>query len=147
MKSLPVPDTSHPDFAVFWAGCGERRLLVPRCGNGHLNWPPRPVCQQCFEWNEAWEQVPGRGSLYSWTVIHRARLQAQAPGLPYVVGIVELTGPHRLRMVGRCEIEPSAARPGLELTVDFHEVRPGVSVPFWRLAADDREERQVPGSG
>ena len=62
---------------------------------------------------------------------------------PYVVGVVELTGPHALRMVGRCEIEPSAAKTGLDVIVDFHEVRPGVSVPFWRLAGDEVASAKV----
>jgi uncharacterized OB-fold protein len=137
MKSQQVPDTSHPDFATFWEGCRERRLLVPGCKNGHLNWPPRPVCQKCYEWNETWAEVPGRGCLYSWTVIHRTRLQLHVPSLPYVVGVVELAGPHTLRMLGRCEIEPSAAKAGLNLIVDFHDARPGVSVPFWRLVGGE----------
>jgi uncharacterized protein len=134
MKSQQVPDTSHPDFAAFWAGCREHRLLVPRCPNNHLSWPPRPVCPRCFEWNQGWTEVPGRGSLYSWTVIYRTRLQLYVPSLPYVVGMIEISAAPPLRIVGRCEIDPAAVRAGLDLVVAFHEVRPGVSVPFWRPA-------------
>ena len=57
-----MPDTSHPDFSRLLEGLqSERRLLVPSCRNGHLNRPPRPVCQTCYEWNETWAEVPGRG--------------------------------------------------------------------------------------
>jgi uncharacterized OB-fold protein len=132
MKGRLGPDTGHPDFSPFWEGCKEQRLLIPSCRNGHLNWPPRPVCQTCYEWNEKWVEVAGRGSLYSWTVVHKTRLQSHATETPYVVGVVELQRSPLVRMLGRCELDPATAEVGLDLAVDFHPVSPDLTLPFWR---------------
>jgi uncharacterized protein len=134
MKARLGPDTSNPDFSPFWEGCNEQRLLVPSCRHGHLNWPPRPVCQTCFEWNDKWVEIAGRGALYSWTVVHKTRLQSHLADTPYVVGIVELRGSPPVRMVGRCEMDPVTATVGLELVVDFHRISPDLTLPFWRPA-------------
>jgi uncharacterized OB-fold protein len=134
VSSQAVPDTSHPDFAPFWQGCNEGRLLVPSCERGHLNWPPRPVCQVCYEWNRSWVEVSGHGSLFSWTVVHRTRLHPFASQVPYVVGVIALAAAGGLRMLGRCNIELAAAKVGLELVVDFEQIEPNVALPVWRRA-------------
>jgi uncharacterized protein len=133
MTTRVLPDAAHPDFAPFWQGCAERRLLMPRCGNGHVIWPPRPACPLCTELVADWAEVSGTGRLYSWTVVHRTRLRWYAERTPYVVGIVELDGSQPVRMVGRCELDPGSVRDGLELSVDFEEAGRQLTVPFWRL--------------
>jgi uncharacterized OB-fold protein len=130
MTTRLLPDAAHPDFAPFWQGCAERRLLMPRCGNGHLIWPPRPACPQCTELVADWAEVPGTGRLYSWTVVHRTRLRWYAERTPYVVGIVSLDHLQPVRMVGRLELDGEPAD-GLELSVDFEDAG-RLSLPFWR---------------
>jgi uncharacterized protein len=134
MTGRVLPDVSHPDFAPFWRGCAERRLLMPRCGNGHVVWPPRPACPACSELVVDWAEVPGSGRLYSWTVVHRTRLRWYAERTPYVVGIVDLHCAQPVRMVGRCELDPAEPAEGMELTVDFEDAGRQLSMPFWRPA-------------
>lgn len=126
-----LPDVSHPDFAPFWQGCAEHRLVMPRCGNGHVVWPPRPACPLCTELVAGWAGVAGTGRLYSWTVVHRTRLRWYADRTPYVVGIVELDHTQPIRMVGRCEIEQPVD--GMELIVDFEDAGRQLNLPFWRV--------------
>ena len=135
MSGRVLPDVSHPDFAPFWQGCAEHRLLMPRCGEGHVVWPPRPACLRCTALVADWVEVAGTGRLYSWTVVHRTRLRWYAERTPYVVGIVELDGGERpVRMVGRCALDPADAVEGLELVVDFEDTD-RLSMPFWRTPA------------
>lgn len=126
-----LPDVSHPDFVPFWQGCAEHRLVMPRCGYGHVVWPPRPACPLCTELVADWAEVAGTGRLYSWTVVHRTRLRWYADRTPYVVGIVELDHAQPIRMVGRCEIEQPVD--GMELIVDFEDAGRQLNLPFWRV--------------
>lgn len=142
--SRGVPDVTHPDFARFWQGCAEGRLVVPRCGSGHLVWPPRPACPRCFKLVRDWTEVGGSGRLYSWTVVHRTHLPWYSGRTPYVVGIVALDLEQTVRMVGRCELAPEDAREGIELTVGFEETERQVRVPYWREIAEPGE---VPARG
>src|SRR4051812_35247248 len=119
MSSGLLPDASHPDFAPFWQGCASHRLVMPRCRNGHVIWPPRPACPACSALVGEWSEVAGSGRLYSWTVVHRTILPWYAERTPYVVGIVTLDPAQPLRMVGRCELDPADIVDGIEMVVDF----------------------------
>jgi uncharacterized protein len=130
--SYPVPDLRAPDFAPFWQGCREERLLLQRCGRGHLSWPPRPACPRCQDTTRDWQEVAGVGWLYSWTVVHRTPLPAFRPLIPYVVGIVELTAHPGVRLLGRCLDSPGQLRIGLPLRVTFEKVTPDFTLPVWQ---------------
>jgi uncharacterized OB-fold protein len=136
MSTGMLPDVSHPDFAPFWQGCAERRLVMPRCANGHVIWPPRPACLSCSALLREWAEVPGAGRLYSWTVVHRTRLSGYADQTPYMVGIVTLDLEQPVRMVGRCALDPDDAADGVSLVVDFEDAGRQLTMPFWRLAGD-----------
>jgi uncharacterized OB-fold protein len=129
---FPVPDLDHPDFAPFWRGCQQERLLVPRCGRGHLSWPPRPACPRCQDRSRDWTEVAGVGWLYSWTVVHRTPLAAFRPLIPYVTGVVELTAQPGLRFLGRCRCDPARLTIGTPLRVIFEHVTAELSLPIWR---------------
>jgi uncharacterized OB-fold protein len=129
---FPVPDLDHPDFAPFWQGCREERLLVRRCGRGHLSWPPRPACPHCQDLKRDWHEVAGTGWLYSWTVVHRTPLPAFRALTPYVVGVVELTAQPGLRFLGRCRCDPQRLAIGMPLRVTFERVTDEFTLPVWQ---------------
>ncbi|MDR2856376.1 MAG: zinc ribbon domain-containing protein [Novosphingobium sp.] len=55
----------------FWEAADRERLVVPRCGRcGHYRWPPGPFCPQCHSQETEWVD-PGRGRIYSFTVLSR----------------------------------------------------------------------------
>jgi hypothetical protein len=137
--SYPVPDLSAPDFAPFWQGCRESVLLVQRCANGHLGWPPRPACPHCHDLTRDWVPIEGAGSLYSWTVVHRTPMPEFAPLVPYVVAIVELRADPVLRMLGRFLGDPAQLRIGMPLAVRFESVSEQFSLPVWQ-AVDQKEQ-------
>ena len=73
---------SGPDAAL------EGRLVAPRCTNcGTFVLPPRPRCFQCQHTEFEWVDLPGTGTVYSFTVVR------QAPGsrpTPYSLAYVDL---------------------------------------------------------
>jgi uncharacterized OB-fold protein len=130
------PQLDAPDFAPFWDGCREHRLLVQRCGNGHLAWPPRPACPVCSDLTRIWQEVEGRGRLYSWTVVHRTSVTALADLLPFAVGIVSLNSHPSIRFVGRCLSDGSDLSLGAEMGVVFERVDERLTLPIWRPLGD-----------
>jgi uncharacterized OB-fold protein len=89
----------------YWAAAFERRLLVQRCTRcGHHQFYPRPFCLACSSRQVAWQQVSGRGVVYSMTTV-RIQVHPELPP-PYVVALVELDeGPRLLtNVVGECAI-------------------------------------------
>ena len=66
----PPPGISD-DTRFFWDGVRAGKLLIQRCKScGSLRHPPGPVCPSChsFEWDTL--QASGRGTVYSFVVMH-----------------------------------------------------------------------------
>ncbi len=134
--SAPSPDRPLPRpsalSAPFWEGCREGRLLVQRCGDcGSYVFIPQPVCTGCLGSGLAWVESSGRGTLYSYTVVHRP--QRPVFEVPYVVAVVELEeGWHMLSNL--IDVEPDAVEIGMPLEVSFREMSPDITLPFFRPA-------------
>ena len=74
---------------------GEGKLMAshcPACDASFL--PPRPRCAQCFGAQMEWREMPTRGKLAAFTVVHIAPTAMIEAGYgrdnPYCSGIVEL---------------------------------------------------------
>lgn len=73
----------------FWASCRNRVLVRPVCDDCGTNFfTPQWCCPSCH--SESWTYVPsnGRGTVYSFTVVHRAPTEDFAT--PYVLAIVQM---------------------------------------------------------
>ena len=115
-----------------WKGCREGVLRVQRCGDcGAFVFIPQPVCTVCFSDDLAWVETSGRGTLYSYTVVHRP--QQPAFDVPYTVAIVELEeGIHMLSNL--IDVEPDAIEIGMPVVVAFREMSDEITLPFFRPA-------------
>jgi len=129
----PLPRMT-PDSQPFWDALRARELRLPycaACGRPHL--PPGPVCPFCFDDRLEWRAASGRGTVSSWTVVHKAWFPAFAADIPYNVVQVELEEGPRLtaRVVG---LPNDRLRVGLPVVIDFDEAREGVTLPRFRPA-------------
>ena len=121
---LNIPD--DPDSAWWWEALRAGSLLLPKCGSCHnFYFPPIGRCPECGY--EHFEQITacGRGSIYSWVVIHHAFDEEFASDVPAVIAAVDLDeGPRILvRLVGQ-----SVPTPGGRVRAVQHSVN-GVVVP------------------
>ncbi len=127
----PAPVVTD-DSAIFWDGAGEHRLVGQRCGGcGILRHPPRPICPHCHSLQFEPAELSGRGTLYSYAVLHHP--QHPAFDYPVLAALVDLD--EGIRLVSNLvDIDPADIRIGMRLEVDFAPTAEGRSVPVFRPA-------------
>jgi uncharacterized protein len=131
---MPTPTLPAPTVLTqpFWDGAARGRLLLPHCRVCQRHFfRPEIACTHCFATDWQWVQASGRGTLYSWTAVHRA----PAPGftVPLVLAVVELEeGPAMFsNLVGCAEAQ---IRIGMALRVRFEQVAPAIHLPRFEPA-------------
>jgi uncharacterized OB-fold protein len=125
---LPVPAPERtPETDVFWRATAEGRLLLAHCDEcGGFIWYPRALCPSCGSAAVSWIEASGRGSVYSFTVVHRAPGRF-ADAVPYVTAYVELEeGPRVLTNVVGCD--PGAVYIGQPVRVVFCDTGEGCAL-------------------
>ena len=124
-RPLPVPDR---DTAPFWEAARAGRLRIQRCaGCGQNVFYPRSVCPNCLSQELSWIDCSGRGSVYSFTVVHRTSSEFREQ-VPFTVGLVELE--EGVRMMARLDLaEPAVGTP---VKVSFERVSEELSLPHFK---------------
>ena len=118
----PPPGISD-DTRFFWDGARAGKLLIQRCKScAALRHPPGPVCPKChsFEWDAL--EASGRGTVYSFVVMH----YPEVPPFdhPNPIGLIELEEGTRLvaQLVG---VAPGDVRIGQPVQVEFNRFEAG----------------------
>jgi uncharacterized OB-fold protein len=79
----------NADSKVFWEGARSGRLMMQKCRPcGHVQFPPRHLCATCWSEDLDWIECSGRGTIESYTVVHRAPIADMRSKVPYVVAAV-----------------------------------------------------------
>jgi uncharacterized OB-fold protein len=117
----------------FWDAALEGRLLGYRCANcGTFVMPPAPRCFNCQHRDFAWTELPGTGSIYSFTVVRHPLAAYLQPAVPYVSAVVELDGTQGAgarMLVNVVDCDPEAVRIGDKMRVLFDQVSEKLAVP------------------
>lgn len=115
---LPQPD---PETEPYWEAAREGRLLIKRCAAcGKAFFYPRTYCPACWSADTEWIEASGRGTVYTFTVVHQNDLPPFNERVPYVVAIVELE--EGVRMTANVEgIDPGDVRCDMAVRVAFRE--------------------------
>jgi hypothetical protein len=130
-KPLPEPTAvSQP----FWDAAREHRLVLQRSKKtGKFVYYPRSVSPFGPNDELEWQEVSGRGKVYSYTVARRPTAPQWANEGPYVIAIVELEeGPHLTANILGCS--PDDVRIGMEVTASFEDVTAEVTLVQFRPA-------------
>ncbi len=131
-KPVPVPDElSRP----FWEAAKERRLAIQRCGScDYYNHPPRLFCDACLGQDLRFEAVSGRGTVYTFTVMHQRDVAGFEKEAPFINIVVELAEQPKLLMVSNLPIAQRAkVSIGAAVEVDFEDRGDGVVIPQFRF--------------
>src|ERR1041384_5853129 len=131
-KPLPF---ANEDTQEYWEACKRGELRLQKCaGCGHLRFPPSIVCPRCLSESSTWEQTSGRGTVYTWIVVHRPQPPAFFEDAPYNVAIVELEeGPRLHARIVDCAPETIAI--GMPVEVVFEKKNDDVTMPYFRPPA------------
>lgn len=133
-RPLPVP---QPESDFYWEKCREHELWLRRCNDCQKAYfYPRDICPHCFSRNVTWVKASGRGTVFTYAIVHRPPTPAFRDKVPYVVAIVELEeGPKIPTNLVGIEPDPARIRVGMPVVVDFEDVSPTISLPVFRPAS------------
>jgi uncharacterized OB-fold protein len=117
----PVPTA---ETEAFWAGTAEGRFLVRQCrACGKAHWYPRTICPFCSSDETQWSEGTGEGTIYSFSVMRRAKPI-------YVMAYVTLAeGPTMMTNIVDCD--PDTLRIGDPVRVSFVKTAAGHALPMF----------------
>jgi len=125
-RKIPAPIVTV-ETQAFWDAARAGRFVVPICAAcGKAHWYPRAVCPFCASEKIEWQNASGRGTIYTYSVMRRARE-------PYVIAYVTLAeGPTMMSNIVDCDID--AVRVGQPVSVVFKETENGPPVAMFKPA-------------
>lgn len=130
-KPVPVPDdASRP----FFEAAQRDELVVPRCPACRAHVVPGSLaCTECYHPDLEWVPASGRGTLFTFGIVHKLFHPAFAADLPYNVAVVELEEGPRINtnIVG---VANEDLRVGMPVTVVFEAGETGFKLPRFRPA-------------
>lgn len=104
----------------YWEGARNGVLRVQRCSSGHLRYPLAPVCPQCLSTDYTWQDVSGRGTVYTFGVFRHRYNEAWSERVPYAVAIVQLEeGPFVISDL--VDVDVDDVRVGMDVQVRFDD--------------------------
>ena len=130
-KPVPEPDEiSRP----FFEGTLRGELMLQRCADcGTFLALGSRLCTQCLGERLEWTPVSGRGTLFTFGIMHQRYHPGFAAETPYNVAVVELAEGPRLQtnIVG---VKNEDLRVGMPVTVTFERVSEAVALPKFKPA-------------
>jgi uncharacterized OB-fold protein len=126
----PRPAPAITEDNSFWfEGARAGTLLIQRCAScGTLRHPPLPACGTCgsFEWDMI--ESSGRGSLYSYVVVHYPQVPSFEYPLP--IGLIELA--EGTRVVANLEgVERDRIEIGMAVQATFVDYDDELTLPVF----------------
>jgi hypothetical protein len=124
VRKIPSP-LVNVETEAFWQAACEGRLVVPYCtACDRPHWYPRAICPFCGSGTIEWRGARGRGTIYTFSVMRRAKE-------PYVIGYVTLAeGPTMMTNIVDCDFD--ALQIGQAVGVVFKATENGPPVPMFK---------------
>lgn len=130
-----TPDGSTQEY---WDAARRHELVAYRCNTcGRYRLPASPLCPTCQSNTGAWSPLPGRGELFSFTVVRHAVVPALTDSIPYAIGLVSLAE-GQVRLVTNlvnCDVE--AIGIGDAVQVIWDDVSDTVTIPRFEPVGGD----------
>ena len=88
--NLSIPDNDS-EYKGYFEAAAEDRLVVKKCSDcGLLRGEPGPGCPWCTSLNWEWQQVSGKGIIYSYQVVAHTVIPSFRDLTPFTIVLVEL---------------------------------------------------------
>ncbi len=130
----PRPDPT-PDTQGYWDGARDHRLVLQRClACRAYRHDPRPMCPECHSLDFEWAPASGRGTVYSYAIVHQLLHRFWADRVPYNVVLVELE--EGIRIISNLVDCPNESiYIGMPVGVVFEDLPPELGLPLFRPLA------------
>ena len=152
--ALLVPDNDS-EWKEFYEHARAHRLVVRKCNAcGLMRYPPMHACHRCMELGWTWHPVSGKGTIYSYEIVHHAIQPGFKDSTPYATVLVELdeqrgqpTADESLRVIGNLvkadlTFEDTAkVAIGKRVRVVFHDLADHLALPQFALSGEPDEGR------
>ncbi len=134
-KQSPVAnDLDRP----YWGACNEERLVLQHCTSCDRNqYPPEAKCRACGSSSFTWNEVEGKGTIYSFGVIYDTPIALLQPEQPYNCAVVQLDADPEINFMSHLPGTPVDEVPiGAKVEITW-ETTPGngQKVPEWRVVS------------
>jgi hypothetical protein len=127
---------ADPTTQPFWDAAKEDRLVVPRCTHcGTFRLPPSPYCFSCQQQGVEWEELPGTGRIFTFTIVRHPLHPDLAEVCPYASGAVELDGTQGAgarMLVNIIDCDPDELKIGDAVEIVWEHVNDEMSTPRFR---------------
>ena len=138
LKRGVVPPSLNDPYAdditqPFWDAAMQGKLICTRCTKcGTKIMPPQPRCFVCQSKDFEWIDLPGTGTVYTYTVVRHPLRPGLDEVVPYVTAVIELDGTQgagarmQLNLVN---CDPEKVRIGDKVRIIFDKVSETYAVP------------------
>jgi uncharacterized OB-fold protein len=157
---LIVPE-NESEFLGYFEAARQHKLVMKKCAAcGLLRYPPGAGCPWCMSLDWTWQEVSGKGTIYSYEIIVHSIQPGFREIAPYPVVVVELdeqrgvpTEHEGIRMLANlvdAQFQPEAEANvaiGKRVEVVFQDLSDEFTLPQFRLSNEPPPGRvwQFPG--
>ena len=141
MSERFFPDTMPSPLAdavtlPWWQAAAEHRLVVQRCTScGRTRLPPAPLCAECRSEAADWQELAGRGEVYTYTIVHRPIAAGQP--LPTIIAVIALEDSGGLRMISNLVgVDPGEVAIGMPVELVWEDMSAELAFPRFRPASE-----------
>ena len=122
-----APPVVTAEGKAFFDAARHGRFLIPVCtACNRAHWYPRAVCPFCSSEKVQWCDASGRGTIYTFSVMRRAKE-------PYAIAYVTLAeGPTMMTNIVDCDFHKLGI--GQAVSVIFKDTEGGPPVPMFKPA-------------
>lgn len=132
-KPIPVP---QPESDHYWEQAAAGKLVFQRCNDcDSVQFYPRVLCTACNSRSMDWAESSGKGTLFTFSIVHQPPHPGFREDLPYITAIVELEDGVKMpsQVIG-IEPDPDQLSIGMSLEVAFEQITESISLPKFRPA-------------
>lgn len=147
--SVNISDNDS-EYKGYFEAAAEHRLVVKKCSScGLLRGEPGPGCPWCTSLDWEWQQVSGKGTIYSYQIVAHTVVPSFRAWAPFPIVLVELDEQSGqpdpgdgLRIIANLmdqDMQPEKEENvaiGSRVEVVFYDAEPGFSLPQFRLSGE-----------
>jgi uncharacterized OB-fold protein len=117
----------------FWDAALQGRLVASKCVNcGTYLMPPQPRCFVCQHDKFEFVELPGTGTVYTYTIVRHPLAPHLKDVVPYVSAAIELDGTQGAgarMLLNIIDVDPESVKVGDKVQIIFDKVSDTLAIP------------------